>query len=281
MKTLFILLLILPHYIFCQDQKPHEEYVDGRLIKTLNQKGVQVSSSLRSIERNDGKYYIFDISISNGSDKTVTFRVKDCKANIVNVNKKKLKKGKIDKAYDITELEIMRSKDYQKIKKKKQATRGFFKRWAAASAAEDAGQSSSTTTTNVNSTSYKSGNSNAEVNVYDEYGNKLGKATVNQNNSELSSTNTNLSSSTVNRDGAAVYNARQNEERKLQEYYNQQQEARIRWNEAYLKSNTLSPFESCSGLLNIKFKDGDYLEIYIIVEELIFVFNWDPEDSEN
>ena len=90
-----------------------------------------------------------------------------------------------------------------------------------------------------------------------------------------------MSSTTVHRDGEAIYNARQNEERKLQEYYNQQQVARVRWNESYLKSNTLSPYESCSGLLNIKFEKGDFIELHLPIDELNFVFKWNPEDSEN
>jgi hypothetical protein len=281
MKKLIFLLLILPCFVFSQNQKIYEEYVDGRLIKTLSQSEVQVTSSLRALGTDVGKYFLFDISVSNGSNKTRTFKVNDCKAYVVTVDEKKLNKGKIDKAYDIEEIEIMSSKDYQEIMKKKQKSRMFWSRLGAASAAEDAGRSTTSTSASINSNTYSSNNRNTDVNMYDSNGNKLGNATINQNSSGFSNSNANLASNTVNRDGAAVYNAMQNEERKLQDYYNQQQEARVKWNEAYLKSNTLSPYESCSGLLNIKFEKGNYLELHINVDELNFVFKWDPEDSEN
>lgn len=273
--------MLLPLLSFAQNEKPYEEYYDGKLIKTLNKDGFQVSSSLRAIARNDGKYYMFDISIANNSGKTKNFRVADCKAFIVQVDEKKLKKGKLDKAYDYKELEILRSKDYQKIKERKGVWRRIGALMAASSAAEDAGTVTTASNVNVRGNSSSYGSNDGNVTVYDQYNNKLGSATVNQSNFESSRTTINGNSNTVTRDGAAVYAARQNEERKLNEFYRAQEEARLRWNEAYLKSNTLSPLETTSGILNVKYEKGDFLELHVIIEEFKFIFKWDPDDSEN
>lgn len=279
MKKLFLLFLSFPFLIFSQNQQFSEEYDDGRLIKTLVDSGVQVTSSLRSIQRNDGKYYMFDISVSNNSDKTLVVKVKEFKAYAVEVNQRRVEKGKKN-AYEREALEILRSKDYQEKKRKRGVFRRVIASMGANSAAEDAGRSSSTSNTQINSNSYTSGNGNANINGYDAYGNPIGSATVNKNYSNSNSTSTNASTSTQSYNGAAAYAARQNEERKLKEFYMQQEAAKKRWNDAYIKSNTLSPFETMSGLLNVKFEKGDYIELYVIVQDLSFKFDWNPDDAE-
>ena len=95
-----------------------------------------------------------------------------------------------------------------------------------------------------------------------------------------SNSNTQIESGSVSYDGATAYAARQNEERKLQQYFNQQEEAKQYWSNSYLKSETLEPLEVVSGLLNIKYIKGDLVTLVIKVGNLNFLFDWDPEESE-
>ena len=92
-----------------------EEYVDGRLIKTQNKEGVIVTTSLRAIHRIDGKYYTFDVSISNSSQNTLNVKINDFKAQVVS------KKGK---RWD---LEVLSNKEYQKIKKRRASQKAQYR----------------------------------------------------------------------------------------------------------------------------------------------------------
>jgi len=261
-KTLILLVASLS--LFNSYSQETEEYVDGRLIKTQNKEGVIVTTSLRTIQRNDGKYYTFDVSISNSSEITRNIKIKDFKAQIVS------KKGKKK------DIDVLTNKDYQKKKKRRGNFRAILGALSAGQNAANAGTSSSQTNTNVNANSYSSGSAN--VNAYDSRGNS---ATAQGNYNSRTNTNVNATSTTVSYDGAAAYNAQQNEERKLQEFMQQQQEAKRKWNDLYIKNNTLSPKESMSGLLNVEYKKGVLVELNIVTGGIQFVFKWDPEDSQN
>ena len=261
MKFIFTLSLFLTFALLHSQE--NEEYIDGRLIKTQTKDGVIVSTSLRAIQRNDGKYYTFDISVSNSSSNTKLVKVDNFKAFIIN------KKG------DKDELEVLSNKEYQEKKQKRANFRNILASMAGSQNAENAGKSSSQTNTNISSSSYSSGT--AKVKAYDSYGNS---ATAKGNYSGRTTSNTNATSTTVSYDGAAAYAAQQNEERKLQEFMQLQKEAKNKWNDIYLKSNTLSPLESMSGLLNVEYKKGVMIDIDVLVQDLHFIFKWNPEDSE-
>lgn len=257
-KILFILILIIPFTTFSQS----EEYIDGRLIKTLSKSNIDVSTSLRAIQRSDGKYYTFDVSVSNGSNMTKLVKVRDFEAFIVT------KKGNKE------ELEILSNKEYQEKKKKRGNFRAIMKAMGGSSAAAGAG--TRTSTTNANATANTYGSSNTSASAYGSGGYAYGSANTNYN----ATTNVNATSTTTSVDGAAVYAAQQNEERKLREYQAAQAAAKSKWNDAYLKSNTLSPLESTSGLLNIKFTKGVEITLNVKVQDIDFIFVWDPEESE-
>jgi hypothetical protein len=91
-KLLLILMLVTPvFFVLAQNDSTiaQEEYVEGRLIKTLNIDNVEVSTSLRSVQRSDGKYYTFDISVINNSSSTKLMKVNAFKSYITIAGKKK------------------------------------------------------------------------------------------------------------------------------------------------------------------------------------------------
>ena len=115
MKTKTLILLLASLSLFNSYSQESEEYVDGRLIKTQSKKGFVVSTSLRAIQRNDGKYYTFDVSISNSSQNTLNVKINDFKAQVVS------KKGK---RWD---LEVLSNKEYQKIKKRRASQKAQYR----------------------------------------------------------------------------------------------------------------------------------------------------------
>jgi len=273
-KLLLFLLLVTPAiFVLAQNNSAiaQEEYVEGRLIKTLNIDNVEVSTSLRSVQRSDGKYYTFDISVINNSTSTKLMKVNSFKSYITTSGKKK---DKVD------ELEILSNKEYQDKKRKRGNFRAILAAVGAGANAQDAGRKTSTTNTNVNSNTYGTSNTTGDIQFKDEYGLSTGSAGLNATTNSYSNTNTNVSSTTESYDGAAAYAARQNEERKLKEMMEKQQEAKAKWNEMYLKSETLEPNEFVTGLLNVKFQKGDLVDLIIYVGNIEFVFNWNPEDAE-
>ena len=80
---------------------------------------------------------------------------------------------------------------------------------------------------------------------------------------------------------AAIYAARQESARQVNEMMNIASEARKKWNEDYLSNNTLRNGETMSGLLNIKYKKGDKIVLKIIIDDFEYPFEWSPSESEN
>jgi hypothetical protein len=246
MKIQLILKLCL--FLYChvsisQSENTKQEYVDGRLIKTINKNGISVSTTLRSTKNQFGKYYFFDVSVSNGSNNTVTFKVNDCKATNIKISKRSYTKTKRE------DLQIMQNKEFQKIISRKQGWQSFFGSLSSSSKAKAAGEVTS----------------NREVSF--------------TNNNTFSNEST-LRTTQEDNYGFITYLAQENEERKLQEFRKQQHNVKSKWNEKYIKSNTLSPLEYCSGILNVVYEDGDYMELLIKVDSLDFNFEWSSEDSE-
>ena len=271
-KYIIVVIYLISFNIISQvNLQPDEEYVEGRLIKTLEIENVEVTTSLRSVQRSDGKYYTFDIAVINKSALKKVMKVNSFKAFITQLGKKKNKRE---------ELEILSNKEYQIKKKKRGNFRTILAAMGAGANAQDAGRKTSTTNTNVNSSTYGTSNTSADINAYNAYGLSTGSATVDATTNSYSNTNTNASSTTNSYDGAAAYAARQNEERKLNEMMEKQKADKSKWNDMYLKSETLEAMESVSGLLNLKFKKGDLVDLIIYIGNIEFIFEWNPEDSE-
>jgi len=271
-KYIAVIFYLISFNIISQvSLQPNEEYVEGRLIKTLEIQNVEVTTSLRSVQRSDGKYYTFDISVINKSALKTVMKVNSFKAFITRLGKKNNKK---------TELEILSNKEYQIKKKRRGNFRAVLAAMGAGANAQDAGRKTSTTNTNANSNTYGTSNTSADINAYNAYGVPAGSATVDATTNSYSNTNTNVSSTTNSYDGAAAYAARQNEEKKLNEMMAKQQAAKAKWNDMYLKSETLEAMESVTGLLNLKFQKGDLVDLIIYIGNIEFIFEWSPEDSE-
>ena len=159
--------------------------------------------------------------------------------------------------------------------------------YAAAVAAENAG--TKTSQTDTYSSGYSQTNlsgtveTETDVTAYGSggvaYGNIQSKSNVNATASTYSSESS--SSQTTEYDGAAAYAAAQNEQRKLQEYMAEARKERTKWNEDYLKDNTIYQNETKRGLINVKYKKGSLVRFVVQVENLDYVFDWDPEDAEN
>lgn len=259
----FILLFSLNLASQNNQRKYNEFYHDGRLIKEININDIIVSSSLRRVQRNDGKYYTFDISITNNTDRDVTLLTKKIEAEIFSPNGKK--------SIDIPALT---RKEYLKIKKRRENFRTGLMAVSAGVSSAAAGYSTSTTTTN----SYGNFSGTAETNAsaYGTGGYAYGNSYTNYSGNIYGSS----TSTTNSYDGAAAYAAAQNEQAKMSAFLEASQKAKEKWNNAYLKNHTMSPKEIISGLVNVKYFKSKRIILKIKIENSIFDFDWDPSDSE-
>jgi hypothetical protein len=248
--------------LFAQEGALLQEYVDGRLIKEITKKGITVSSSLRAVQRSDGKYYTFDVAVINGGDKKITLLTNKISAKIFKGNKS-------------IQIAALTRKDYLKKKERRQNLRMGLMAVSGAMAASNAGRSTSTTTTN----SY--GNVSGQVKTdYNIYGSN-GTSVYGNSNTNVTGRYSGTSYSTTNSyNGAAAYNAAQNEAAKIERLAQLSSEAKSRWNEEYLKNNTLDILESTSGLINVQYYKSDRLELLVAIDGILFVFPWNPNESE-
>ena len=72
----------------------------------------------------------------------------------------------------------------------------------------------------------------------------------------------------------------QNEAAKIERLAQLSSEAKSRWNEEYLKNNTLDILESTSGLINVKYYKSDRLELLVAIDGTLFIFPWNRNESE-
>ncbi len=246
------------------DLYSNEFIYNGRMIKEIGFGGVLVSTSLREVKRSDGKYYIFDISVSNNSDKTINFTTD-------NINAVVYRNGKASK------IKALTRKEYIAIKNRRQNLREGLMALSAGLNAASAGYSSSQTNT-YGSASY-SGSSNSSTDVY---GSSYGYLGSFDTSTRSSGTLYGQSSSyTTSYDGSAAYAASQNEQAKLNAFHKESEENKRRWNENYLRNNTLFPKQSISGLLNVKYFRTNRVDLVITTNNYDYVFEWDPNDAEN
>lgn len=262
MKKLILLFAILASGV--AQAQINEEYIDGRLVKHQSINGVSVSTSLRSVARNDGKYYMFDISITNGSGQTLTVKPGDFRA-LINTRK------------GLEPARVLTRKEYLKIKKRRENLRVGLMAFAGAMNAASAGYSSSQT--NYSGSAHGTSRTNGSATVNGSYGQRLGS--VDYSSTTNSSAYYSGSSRTTSYNGGVAYAAQQNEARKLAAFQDASAEARRNWNDAYIKNNTLSHLESMSGFVNVKFKRSNLCRIAVIIQGEKFVFDWNPADAEN
>ena len=259
-----LLLLLSIGMLYTAQAQVNEEYVDGRLVKSQFIDNIGVSTSLRSIARNDGKYYMFDVSITNGTDRTITVLPKNFKAGL------NTRKG-------IVSVPVLTRKEYLKVKQRRENLRTGLMALAGGMAAASAGQSQSTTRSSgtVNYSSSTNGSADVRGSSYQRLGSVDYSSTTNGSASYSGQ------STTRSYNGAAAYNAAQNEAAKLARFQEASANARRQWNDAYIKNNTLSPYESMSGFVNVKYKKSNLCIIQIIVDGVTFEFEWDPSEAEN
>lgn len=72
----------------------------------------------------------------------------------------------------------------------------------------------------------------------------------------------------------------QNEAAKIERLAQLSSEAKSRWNEEYLKNNTLDILESTSRLINVKYYKSDRLELLVAIDGTLFIFPWNRNESE-
>ena len=274
MKRVIFLLLICNFNFFGQENaisiKPFSEYVDGRIVKTLEDSDMIVSTSLKEVSRNDGKYFTFNVILTNKTY-SKTILVENFKAYVV--NKKKTK-----------EVAVLTRKEYIKIKERRAALRAGLAAAAGSIAAEQAGTkttysdtySSGTVNTNI------SGNIDTNSNVYDSYGTYSGNIYSQSNlNANVNSSYYGSSSTYKTEvDGEAVQRAQQQSNEQVAQMAENAKQARQQWNDEYLKNNTLRKGQTMGGLVNVKYSKGNSMVIKIIVDNLEYSFEWNPKEAE-
>lgn len=276
----YLIIFLTPFFLIGQDfdnnqsnsfHKSSMYYHEGRLIKEINKNNLTVTSSLRQIQRNDGKYYTFDVSVINNTNHQVTLITKGISSEIFS------KKG--NKSIIVPALT---RKEYLKIKKRRQNLRTGLMAFGAGMSAASAGYSSSTTTTNASANYSGTSNTNSSVNAYAYgsggygYANATGTSTTNYSGNIYGT----ATSTTQSYDGAAAYAASQNEAAKINAFLQASEAAKKRWNNDYLKNHTLLPQETTSGLINIKYYKSPRIILTIPVDGELYVFEWSPDESE-
>ena len=276
----YLIIFLTPLYLIGQNfdnnqsnllNKSSMFYHEGRLIKEITKNNITVTSSLRQIQRNDGKYYTFDVSVVNNTNYQVTLITKGISSEIFS------KKG--NKSIIVPALT---RKEYLKIKKRRQNLRTGLMAFGAGMSAASAGYSSSTTTTNANANYSGTSNTNSTANAYAYgssgygYANATGSSTTNYSGNIYGT----ATSTTQSYDGAAAYAASQNEAAKINAFLQASEAAKKRWNNDYLKNHTLLPQETTSGLINIKYYKSPKIILTIPVDGEFYVFEWSPDESE-
>ena len=276
----YLIIFLMPYFLIGQNFDNNQSnklnrstmyYHEGRLIKEINKNNLTVTSSLRKIQRNDGKYYTFDVSVINNTNHQVTLITKGISLEIFS------KKG--NKSIIVPAVS---RKDYLKIKKRRQNLRTGLMAFGAGMSAASAGYSSSTTTTNANAYYSGTSNTNSNANAYAYgsggygYANATGTSTTNYSGNIYGT----ATSTTQSYDGSAAYAASQNEAAKINAFLQSSEAAKKRWNNDYLKNHTLLPQETTSGLINIKYYKSPRMILTIPIDGKLYVFEWSPDESE-
>lgn len=260
------IFFLMSGVLFSQNRS--QEFLSGRLVKSIDDDQMFVSTSFRS---NQDKLFTFDVYISNKSD-SKTYRIKDFKASIES------KKGK-------KELTVMSRNEFLAKQEKKDKRKATLKKIGGRIRAYNAGLNTSetnTTKSGYSNTSFR-GKVNSNSEVSDNYGNNLGNVNTQSNfrGNATSYSTENTNSYTESTNGEARYAAQQLEDQKLEEFKAQSISQRSKWSSEYLKNNTIHKGETKNGLIKIKSSKGESILLSIVIEDLIYDFEWDPSDAAN
>ena len=266
MKKYLAVALLIIGQVYGQER--YQEFLSGRLVKSIEDDQMFVSTSFRS---NQDKHYTFDIYITN-KGKSRSFRVKDFNASI---EAKKGRKGLI----------VLTRNEFLAKQKKKDNRKALMKNIGGKIRAYNAGVNTSETNTRksgYSNTSFQ-GSASSNAQVSNNLGSNLGSVNTQTNFSgnarTYSSENTN--SQTTSTNGAAQYEAQQIENQKLEEFKANSKNERAKWNQEYLKNNTIHQDETKKGLIKLKAIKGNMIYLSIVIEDLVYDFEWDPSDAAN
>lgn len=202
-----------------------------------------VVSMINNKVKDYGKYYQSYIIISNHSMVPIEFDPDETRSAIINsIGEKK-------------ELKVLRCEEYMKKVNRKQSWNNFWMTLGEGLAAAGAGYSTSTTNTNT----YYSGQSNT-LGLASAYGSG-GYAHGMYSGNRTYSGSVHSTSTTVNYDAAAAYQARVMAGERLAAYENNQLAIRNMKRQGYLKKMIINPGETISGYINIQplVWEGDFL----------------------
>ncbi len=209
-----------------------------------------------TLNRDYGKYITLQIVLSNNSNIPITF-------NPALITAYKEHKGKIDN------LKILTASEYISKVSNRQNWSMFFNALNESMAAAKAGYSSSSTqTTSVyGGASVSSGVGAAFTNT--------GEVAVGVGVSATSCAGySTTSSSTVNYNGAAAYQAQLIASGRIADYNSIMLNERNMKEEGYLKITTINPQESISGYINIPYSKGELLVVNIVIDSMVYPFSW-------
>ena len=247
---------------YAQDTANEREfYYNGRLIKEQVIDDIIVTSSMR-IERNDGKYYVFDISVSNNSKSTVRLKSSDIGRFSLEIFSNNGRKS--IRSY------ALKKDEYLKIKKK----RSNFRKGLLAVA--------------VGLASIDDNYSYAEQNTY-SYGNYSGSVYTGYDRADFTGNYQESTYSVIKYyDPIKAEAARERNAAVMENFMNKSEESKRRTNQEYLDSFILSPMEITSGTVNFKFlKTKNKVILRIPIDGILsnstryFEFTWLPSSLNN
>lgn len=208
-----------------------------------------------TLNRDYGKYITLSIILSNHTNIPITF-------NPSLISAYKEHKGKMKS------IRILEASEYIAKVANRQNWAMFFNAFNESMAASKAGYSNSSTQTN----SIYGGQSQTEV-IGAAIGTDGAAVGAAVGTSQYSGYNIS-SSSTVNYNGAAAYQAQLIASERIADYNSMLLDERYMKEEGYFKITTINPKESVSGYINIPYSKGDILTVNIVINTVVYPFSW-------
>lgn len=208
-----------------------------------------------TLNRDYGKYITLSIILSNHTNIPITF-------NPSLISAYKERKGKMES------IKILEASEYMAKVANRQNWAMFFNAFNESVAASKAGYStSSTQTSSIYGGQSQTGVVGAAIGTD---GAAVGAAV---GTSQYSGYNVS-SSSTVNYNGAAAYQAQLIASGRIADYNSMLLDERYIKEEGYLKITTINPKESVSGYINIPYSKGEILTVNIVINSVVYPFSW-------
>lgn len=231
------------------------EYRDGKPWSYYTKNGIIVAMT-NDLVKDYGKWYQISLIISNHSIAPIDF------------DPEKITSTLIDKKGREVVLEVYSSDQYMRKVRKRQTWNMILAGIGEGLAAANAGYSQSTTTT---SSSYN-GYSNSHGNAY-AYGTG-GYAYGGYSGTGSYYGNSTTTSTTVNYDAAAAYQAQVIARNRMANYENALLQDRAIKQEGYLRKTTIHPGESIQGYVNIKRVNGVSMTVVVDIDGAKYKFPW-------